>query len=686
VKFSKYYHLFLAVALFQSISTSAKETGNIDSLKKQLFFVKNDTSNLNVLFSIGQAYLALSNVDSALSYFKKTENLAIKSKAIAKEVNSLLKQSEIYLLAGMYPKALEISFKALKLATNHNNKNLVCMCYEQIGSIYINVNNYGEALKYFKLDEQLNSETKNKDRFCVVFNNLAISYNGLGQTDISIEYFNKALLEARKKNINKINDNEISTLMANIAILLIEKGKYEEAIDTLQKVRQIKKQLGDLFDEPMILQQIGDAYYKMGKYDLAKKFTSQSIDLSTSEKELLALNESYFLMAKILYKLKNYEMAYDYFYKYNLGKDSIFSSKNAEMLGDLKTNHEVDKKETELKLKAEAEKEKLLAIGNEEKKQQTIIIISVIGVLFIVIIFSFFLYRRFKITSKQKTIIELKELETQKQKHLVEERNKEITDSINYAKRLQSAILPPVDLIQKTLKNSFVYYKPKDIVAGDFYWFYDSLENKTEKKENRFILIAAADSTGHGVPGAMVSIVCSNALNKAVKEFGLNDTGQILDKTTDLVLETFEKSGEVINDGMDISLLKIEFYDKDIVTAIKWSGANNSLVIVSPNTNTVTEIKANKQPIGKTDNRINFATNNIAFEKDSMLYLITDGYADQFGGSGEKKFKHKQLKELFQEINHLPSNKQYEILNQKFMDWKGNLDQVDDVTILGIRI
>jgi serine phosphatase RsbU (regulator of sigma subunit) len=266
-----------------------------------------------------------------------------------------------------------------------------------------------------------------------------------------------------------------------------------------------------------------------------------------------------------------------------------------------------------------------------------------------------------------------KNKEIKLQKHLVEEHQQEIIDSITYAKRLQRAILPSDEEIKKYFPYSFLLYKPKYIVAGDFYW----MEHIDE-----ITFIAAADSTGHGVPGAMVSVVCSNALNRAVKELGLRDTGKILDKTRDLVLETFAKSGEEIKDGMDISLLSINKNNHQTF----WSGANNQLWYIKNKGTAILEIKADKQPIGKTDYPKPFKTHQLDVQKGDTIYLITDGYPDQFGGEKGKKFMSKNLKELLQNNAHIEMTEQKALLNQTFKNWVGDLEQVDDVTIIGIKV
>ncbi len=282
--------------------------------------------------------------------------------------------------------------------------------------------------------------------------------------------------------------------------------------------------------------------------------------------------------------------------------------------------------------------------------------------------------------------------EVENQKHLVEEKQREILDSINYAKRLQEAIFPPFAFINEYVPENFILYQPKDVVAGDFYW--------AETKDNKFF-IAAADCTGHGVPGAMVSVVCSNALNRTVNEFGITDTGKILDKTRELVLETFAKGNAEVKDGMDISLLCI---DKQNNKAF-WSGANNPLWYVQSSVSSnevekstskgldfarpdiqLIEIKADKQPIGKSDHANPFTTNEITLQEGMLFYLFTDGYADQFGGPKGKKFKYKQLEDLLLDISTKDMPTQQHILLSKITEWKGDLEQIDDVCVIGVRV
>ncbi|MBL7896964.1 MAG: SpoIIE family protein phosphatase, partial [Crocinitomicaceae bacterium] len=281
-----------------------------------------------------------------------------------------------------------------------------------------------------------------------------------------------------------------------------------------------------------------------------------------------------------------------------------------------------------------------------------------------------------KVIDRTAEVVEQKNI-AEHQKHLVEEKNKEILDSINYAKRIQQAILPPDKMWKQILPNSFVLYKPKDIVAGDFYWM--------EETEN-FILFASADCTGHGVPGALVSVVCHNALNRAVREYGLTDPGKILDKTREIVIAEFEKSDEEVKDGMDISLVAMQCESESGERRVKWAGANNPLWILKKNSSEILEIKPDKQPIGKYAEAKPFTTHEIDLAKGDTFYIFTDGFADQFGGERGKKFKASSMKELILAIQTYSMPEQKERLNESFETWRGSLEQIDDVSVIGVRV
>ncbi|OIQ27084.1 MAG: hypothetical protein BM555_06250 [Crocinitomix sp. MedPE-SWsnd] len=281
---------------------------------------------------------------------------------------------------------------------------------------------------------------------------------------------------------------------------------------------------------------------------------------------------------------------------------------------------------------------------------------------------------------EQKKEADKQRIEAEHQKDIVEEKQKEITDSITYAKRIQDAILPSDEFVAKNLPNSFVMYRPKDIVAGDFYWM--EVINEDE------VIFAAADCTGHGVPGAMVSVVCNNALNRTVREFGIKDAGELLDKTRELVIEQFEQSttvstddeGATIKDGMDIALCNLNKKTNEL----HFAGANNPIWLIRGNE--LFETKGDKQPIGKFEPNKPFSTHTIQLEKGDRVYTFSDGYADQFGGEKGKKFKSSSMKKLLLSIHQDSMSKQLASLEKNFDDWKGSFEQLDDVCVIGFEI
>lgn len=250
------------------------------------------------------------------------------------------------------------------------------------------------------------------------------------------------------------------------------------------------------------------------------------------------------------------------------------------------------------------------------------------------------------------------------------EKNEEIMDSIKYAKRIQTAILPSSDYIEENLPHSFVLFKPKDIVSGDFYWMDDT---------EGTVMFGALDCTGHGVPGAMVSVVGNNGLNRAVREFGKIQPAAILDKLTELVEETFYIPGQEVKDGMDAGLCS--WNPKTRV--LEYAGANNPMYFFRDGE--IQEIKANKQPIGAYADRVPFTNHSFDILPGDSIILFTDGYADQFGGPKGKKFKYKPFKELLMENIHLPPKELHDLLDYEFEKWRGDLEQVDDICVIGVQ-
>lgn len=274
--------------------------------------------------------------------------------------------------------------------------------------------------------------------------------------------------------------------------------------------------------------------------------------------------------------------------------------------------------------------------------------------------------------------------ELKQQKEILEEKNKEIVDSINYAKRLQEALIPSEQIFQSILKDSFILFKPKDIVSGDFYWITELVTTKNDgSEEDKLIVFSVADCTGHGVPGALMSIIGIKTLNQSVKNKEVNSTNEALDYLNNDLFQTVNKhknEGEIIRDGMDLSLCALNIKKRELY----YSGANNSIYVVRDKE--LIELKADKQAIGSSIDHAPFTSQKIELIKGDMIFAFTDGYPDQFGGPRGKKLKYKKFKEILTENSGLEMSKQKTILSETLDDWQGNLEQLDDICVIGIRV
>jgi tetratricopeptide (TPR) repeat protein len=620
---------------------------------------------------IGAAYLAMDKLDEATRYFSLALNYQKAENTTSRIYVTYQFLGILYRKQGKYPEALNNYQLSLKYAEEAKDYVIEGNDYLNMGNFQLEMKDDTDALRDYSLGLKAFEKANDRRSMGTAYGAMGNFYFDNKNYEAALDYYNQSLNIAEETG-DKIS---ITNAYGNIGNVYEKEHKYDEALLYQQKSLQIDLELQ--YQEGIIADYInlGGICVKTKKLQEAREYCQKAIDMSKKINSKLYLRESYRGMAMTDSLLGDFKSAYYAFNQYINYRDSLSDEDMTKKVVKEQMNFEFEKKQAIEK----AEQDKKDGIAAADKRRETIIIASVSAGLLLVLIFSGLLLSRFRVTQKQKKIIE-------EQKVLVEEKNKEVLDSITYAKRLQDAILPPVAEIKKVLPESFILYKPKDIVAGDFYWMEIAGNN---------ILIAAADCTGHGVPGAMVSVVCSNALNRAVKEFRILEPGKILDKVRDLVLETFEKSENDVKDGMDISLASIQFNNnaepaiKDV--AISWAGAYNPLWIVSSpahegEKDSILEIAPDKQPIGKQDNSKPFQTHKFNLKKGSILYLFTDGYADQFGGPEGKKFKYKQLQQKLLSLVNEPMQRHKEILDKTLEDWKGSLEQLDDILIIGIRV
>jgi len=657
-------------------------TEAIDSYNKSLKITEEigDKNGIaNTLLNIGVIYKIQGEYNKAIGHYQKC--LSIKEEIGDKQgtANSLLNIGLVFQDHGNYDKAIINFNNSLKIYEEIGDQNGIAQCYNDIANIYYDQEDHEKALEYYNKNLKTYELIENRQGIVGTLSNIGNVYYTQDNYKKAIDYYNNSYKIAQEIG----NKKGMANALNNIGIIYNDLSNYKKAIDNHNESLVLRKEINDRQGIATSMNNIGIIYYKQGYYKKAisysKKALSIAIDLNISLQTKNASNalfKAYKANGQNLLALEMHEL-------YIKTRDAIQSKENQKEIINQEYKHQYEKQADSLKSEqakkealTEAEQLRKDDISQKESEKKNLIISAGAALLLLIILFTIFIINRLRITKKQKFVIEQQKTEVEQQKTIsetqkliVEEKNKEIIDSINYAKRIQAAILPPKRLIEDILDDSFILYKPKDIVAGDFYW----IAQKDDK-----VMFAAADCTGHGVPGAMVSVICNNGLNRAVREYGLTEPGLILDKTRKIVVQEFEKSEDDVKDGMDIALCTL-FGNK-----LEYAGAHNPLWIIR--NDELIETKANKQPIGKFENPLPFTTHNFDLQKGDMIYIFSDGFSDQFGGEKGKKFKSANFKKLLLRIHNKSMEKQKSIINETFDNWKSNLEQLDDVCVIGVRV
>ena len=627
------------------------------SINNKADVLKNYTNLGNLYEDQGNKLKALLSFEASLKIAQELKD----NKSISRNLNNI---SICYLGQGNYTVSLNYLLTSLKINEKIGDKSQIASNYLNIGLIYYYQKNYDEALKWQFKSMELHKELASKRDIAYNLTNLSSIYFDMANYSLALNYENQALVI----NLEINNKNGIAKNYRNIGNIYLKQSEFDKAFENFYAALKIDKELNDQEGISVSYCNIAETNLQLKKYKEAREIILQSLAPTIASANKFRIKEHYYVLAKLDSIQGIWEGAYFNYRLYDSYGDSLINERNTKKLVESQMQYEFDKKQNAEKLKQETKD----AIVEQEKKRQKIITYAVSIGLALVLFFSVLIYNRFRVTLKQKKIIEIQKKKVENQKELIEEKNKQVTDSINYAKRIQTAILPPVTTFKKQLPNSFIFYLPKDIVAGDFYW---------QEKVGHDVLFAACDCTGHGVPGAMVSVVCNNALNRAVREFNKIKPAEILDKTLEIVIENFDNSEDEIKDGMDISLCCFNPKTKQLA----YAGANNPLWIIR--NNELIEIKADKQAIGNIDIIKPFTNHSIQLYQGDRVYISSDGYSDQFGGeTGKKKLTKKRFKELLLSTNHLSAEQQGLKLESFFYDYKKDIDQIDDILVIGFIV
>ncbi len=731
--------LFILLAVFIYTTPSYSQNSKIDSLENLLSKAKHDTTKASLLAQIGFEY-KVSEPTKAKEYGEKALELSLKTKYPPTTAAAYNVIGIYYYMTHEMPIARNYFFKALKIYKELNNIKGIASCLGNISSTYTEQTMFDSAICMQKEGLEFSLKVKDEKGIANSYQNLGNTYNLKGDYQIGTEYLFKAL-----KIFEKVKqDYGIGMCLYNISRAFYMQEKFKESVDYAQKCREKRLKIGDKSGVALAYVMEASALEQLKEYEKAVETAQKAIAIQEEINDVYGLQFSYTIIANVSYDhFKQYDMALEYYLKsrkiseesqnfmalanidYSIGsilsskgdykkaleyhlnsldlskkhglkqeykdgllaisqtysnmqqfdkaydyqsqyikmKDSLINESSTKQLNELQTLYDIEKKQKEIELLTKEQEVKDARIA-----RQNIITYTIVAGLILVVVLAFISFKRYR--EKKKANIEITH-----QKEIIEEKNKEILDSIHYAKRIQRALLASDTLLKNNLPDHFVLYKPKDIVSGDFYW--------AQQTSNGIFLLATCDCTGHGVPGAFMSLLNISKLNEVVVERKVQQPDKVFENVREEIIKALNPDGTDTDakDGMDAVLCAYDFKNMKL----SFAAANNPVIIIR--NNEVIEYKANKFPVGLHQGEVKpFTLHTIDIQKGDCIYTFTDGFPDQFGGDKGKKLMSKNFKELLLKEHQNTLQQQKENLNNVFESWKGILEQVDDVLVIGVRV
>lgn len=636
-----------------------------DSLLGILKKIGEDTNKVNILNQISRELGYQADYTKAKVYATRAVSLAQQLSFKNGEATANKIIGNLYFDQGDYSKAIEFYFNALTIYENIKYKTGIAFICTNIGNAYSDQAENEKAIEYYNRAIKGLEDLKMQKsvQYFNALNGIGRAYENLLDYDKALAfYFNSQMIAEETDDMEGVGIS-----LNNIGNIYKEKGKeYKKSLEYFFKALKIREETGDKYYIATTLNNIGSVFLILKQYKEALNYCSRSLEMAKEVEALDLVKDAEFYISSVYENMGNKADALIHYKEYITARDSIFSTDKIKKLANVESKIREEKMQANFKedqIKKEA----------ELNRQKTIRYAFTVG-FGLVLILAFVVFRNLRQSREKNKIIESQKSEVEKKNLLIEEKQKEIVDSITYARRIQQALLASAFLLNKNLPEHFVLFKPKDIVSGDFYW--------GALRENSFYL-AICDSTGHGVPGAFMSLLNISFLNEAVSEKQIKDPGLILNHVRSNLINALRDDGSEDGgrDGMDCILCEFDFANN----TLNYSAANNSFYIVRNNELMV--FAADKMPVGKSpQDKKSFNSHAVQLQKDDVIYFLTDGYPDQFGGPNGKKFKYKQLEELLIKNCEKRMSSQREIFDKKFEEWRGSLDQVDDVLLIGIRV
>lgn len=635
--------------------------------------------------NIGGVFSKRGNYFPAIDHFEKARRLAEAAGSNIHLAKSFENMGYCYGRLSEYVKALDVHLKALNVYENLRDKNGIARSYYNMGAIFLTQLNLPKSIeentKALKIRDELfladSNDIENNTARASIYNNLGNTYWAMKEFDKAMSYHQKAL--SIRSRLGYIE--QVGFCYNNMGLVLASQKKFKEALEMHLKAKAINEQEGNTYR--MMGNDINIANTYISEFPTLKvqdknllrsrteKILKNALKVGFELHDKLLIDEAYDNLTALYTTLGDYDEALKNYKLFISYKDTIQSQEATKKTVQAEMKYEFDRKE----VKAKLEQEKKDAIALEENRKQMIIRNSFIAGFVLMLLLAVFIFRSYRQKQKAHEIISAQKLEMEKQKNIAEQKQLQILDSINYAKRIQESILIPEADIKRQLPSTFVLYIPKDIVSGDFYWCAEVGESQ--------MLMVVADCTGHGVPGAFLSMVASTLLNEIVNHNKISDPARVMKELAKGLSATLVSKEKENMEGMDVSICKIDRKNKSVLFA----GANQSLYFVIGQ-----DLKRIEPQVSSINGIFGISefhvveSIEVGFKEETCVFLTTDGYSDQLGELSGKKLMNSNFEKILNKVSKLSAEEQKQILNEEFAKWKGNLKQTDDVLVIGFKI
>jgi serine phosphatase RsbU (regulator of sigma subunit) len=637
------------------------------------------TNRLEVLtirtyLTLSRTFRSLGAFDTAVIYMDSAKAFAFEHKVTRQYANVYDQEGLLWMRKSDYEKAARCFYQCIAYAEQEKDSLKLHDAFGHLGNSAFYRHDFRSSLRHYKKSLEYLSSTSNPRSYFLTLDNIGLSYSNLKMMDSALFYQKKSLVE-----IEKLQDSaSLGESCLNVGSTLLAMKRLSEAEPYFKRSYAIHQRIGSEYGIMLASLYLGRLYHDSGKPETALPLLEKSYAIARKLKIPSQNKEVLSSLCEVYNALGDYKKAAEHFRYLVNAMEDVYLDENTKAINELSTKYETEKKQQQIRLLSADQELKQQRI---EKDRYIQLFIASIALLLLVLSLVFIIRFRKKkrdnsLLLEKNAAIALQKSEIEAHKELLLYKNREITDSINYARRIQGSVLPSQSLIKTVFPESFVYFMPKDIVSGDFYWL---------SRSHGYVYLAVADCTGHGVPGAMMSMLGTALLNQVVSGPAAKLPSEILKELHYHILRTLNENMEQreSKDGMDIALIRIDTTHKELLFA----GSGRSLYLVRKDE--LQTIKADKLAIGSTiydDAQIDYRLHHIDISSPVQLYLFSDGVADQFGGDSGKKLMTRNLLNLLVKLSAYPIAQQEKEFTEAFESWKRGYEQTDDITLLSIKL